>query len=226
MSQKQVIHQHSHGHECGSLTAELFTHFPYAVFSVALGFVGVALLDYFSFGATQAVIQEGAHTLFHTFHFLHIVFAATGAMLTYFRFSKDLLKGVIVGGISTIVFCVLSDILFPYVSGLILGVDMQLHICFVSEVYNVIPFLIIGMVNGWILAQHEEGKHSYYSVWSHFTHIFVSSVASLLYMVSYGFADWPHFMGAIFFLLIFAVVFPCTMSDVVVPLYFARGKSC
>jgi hypothetical protein len=225
MKEKQSLHQHSAGHECGNLSTELVTHFPYAVFSVALAFILVAIMDYFSFGAKPEVVQHGANVLFHTFHFLHIVFAATGAMLTYFRFSKRIVEGVILGAVSTIVFCVLSDVLFPYVAGWLLGVEMSLHICFISELYNVLPFLVIGMLNGWILAQHKEGMHSFYSVWSHFAHIFVSSVASLLYMVSHGFSNWPAYMGAIFLLLIVAVVFPCTMSDVVVPMYFANKKN-
>ncbi len=224
MAKKHVLHQHSADHKCGDLATELVTHFPYAVFSVALAFIGAAVMDYFSFGAETHVVQHGARVLFHTFHFLHIVFAATGAMLTYFRFSKKLIQGIILGAVSTVVFCILSDVLFPYVAGWILGVDMSLHICFVSELSNVLPFLIIGMINGWILSQHEEGKLSFYSVWSHFAHIFVSSIASLLYMISHGFSNWPAFMGPIFLLLIIAVVFPCTMSDVVVPMYFSRNE--
>ncbi|NBP00683.1 MAG: hypothetical protein EBU90_11245 [Proteobacteria bacterium] len=226
MLKKDLLHEHQHGagHQCGDLKTELMTHFPYGVFSVALGFIGVAIMDYFSFGATREVVQEGAHVLFHTFHFLHIVFAATGVMLTYFRFSKNLLKGIVIGASSTIIFCVLSDILLPYICGMVLGVPMRLHVCFVSELHNVLPFLVIGMINGWVLSQHPEEMQGYYSVWSHFAHIFVSSVASLLYMVSHGFGSWQGHMGPLFLSLIFAVVFPCTMSDVVVPMYFAKGK--
>lgn len=221
---KSTIHQHDHGHACGDLSSEIVTHFPYAVFSVALSFVGAALLDYFSFGATPEVVRHGYHTLFHTFHFLHIVFAATGAMLTFFRFSNNVIKGVIVSAISTVFFCVLSDVLFPYIAGKMLGASMEWHVCFVSELRNVLPFLVIGMFNGWLLSQHQKNMHSYYSLWSHFAHIFVSSIASLLYMISNGFTDWAHSMGFIFFLMIMAVVIPCTMSDVVVPLFFAKDK--
>lgn len=226
--------QHKHGdchsasHNCGggSMMEELYVHFPYAVFSLAFSIAGVALLNYFSFGADSSIIKAGSHTLFHTFHFMHVVFAATGAMLTYFRYSKNLVKGIIVGSVSTIFFCVLSDALLPYVGGRLLGVPMDLHICFIQDLGNVLPFLIVGMLNGWVLAQQKEQDQSSYSLWSHFAHIFVSSVASLLYMVSYGFADWHNHMGSIFIMLLGAVVIPCTMSDVVIPLFFAKeGRS-
>jgi len=226
MVKKNHSHGHGENHICGggTIAEELMSHFPYAVFSVALSIVGVALLDYFSFGATSDVVSKGADILFHTFHFMHIIFAATGALLMYFRFSKNIVRGIIVGSISTVVFCVLSDVIFPYVAGMLLGVKMDLHICFMSELYNVLPFLLIGVINGWVLAQHERIKQSSYSLWSHFAHIFVSSAASLLYMVSHGFDHWEQHMGVLFLLLIAAVVVPCTMSDVIVPLFFAKRK--
>lgn len=223
MKNNQAGHNHCTDHECGSLSSELIAHFPYAVFSVALSFIGVALLNYFSFGAAAETVKHGSHVLFHTFHFMHIVFAAAGAMLTYFRYSKKIIEGIIISSLSTMVFCILSDILLPYAAGWILGVNMHLHICFFSDWHNVVPFLAIGMLTGWLLAQHGESSHSAYSLNSHFAHIFVSSFASIMYMVSHGFSAWEQYMGAIFFLLIFAVVVPCTMSDVVVPLYFARS---
>ena len=42
------------------LIHELAHHFPYAVFSVALSFVGAALLGYFSFGATPQAVEQGS----------------------------------------------------------------------------------------------------------------------------------------------------------------------
>lgn len=224
MAHNEHSHEHNAGHNCGDIKTELMEHFPYAVFSIALSFVGAALLDYFSFGARPDVVRHGAHVLFHAFHFLHIIFAATGAMLTYFRFSHNVVKGIVLGTLSTVFFCVLSDVFLPYFAGQFLGVSMDLHICFVSELSNVLPFLIVGLFNGWLLAQRKH-LHSFYSLWSHFTHIFVSSFASLLYMISYGFNGWSSSMGIIFIVLLAAVVIPCTLSDVVVPIFFSKGDA-
>lgn len=216
----------SHNHECGNVKEEVIAHFPYAVFSVALALIGAAILDYFSFGAQPAVVRSGMHNLFHTFHFMHIVFAATGGILTYFRYSRNILKGVLVCSLSTIVFCIMSDVLLPYLVGTLLGVSMKLHICFFTELSNVLPFLVIGTFNGWILAQHEKHLHNFYSLWSHFAHIFVSASAAVLYTISHGFTGWAHHMGMIFSLLVIAVVIPCTLSDVVIPLFFVKERKC
>jgi hypothetical protein len=48
-------------------------------------------------------------------------------------------------------------------------------------------------------------------------------MASLFYTVANGFDDWYRSMGILFIFLFIAVIIPCTLSDVVVPLYFARG---
>lgn len=200
---------------------ELICHFPYAVLSVALSMIAAGILGYFSFGASPAVVEQGSMVLFHSCHFLHIVFAATGAVLTFFRYSQNVIKGIIVGAVSAIVFCVLSDVILPYVVGYIMGIDMELHICFLSELSNVLPFLVVGVFNGWLLSRHKAGSQSFFSIWSHFAHIFVSSLASMLYTISHGMSNWHEYMGILFILLIIAVVIPCTLSDVVVPAYFA-----
>lgn len=207
------------------LLHELAHHFPYAVFSVALSFVGAALLGYFSFGATAKAVEAGSLVLFHSFHFLHIVFAATGAVLTYFRYSNNVFQGIVLGALNATVFCIVSDIFMPYLVGQSLGVTMELHICFMHEMHNIVPFLLVGVFNGWLLSKHHTGKKSFYSLWSHFTHILVSSLASMLYIISHGMHDWMPHMGVLFGFLIIAVVVPCTLSDVVVPFYAARlGK--
>ncbi len=203
---------------------EVICHFPYAVFSVAFSLIAAALLGYFSFGAATRVVEHGSHVLFHSFHFLHLVFAATGTVLTFFRFSRNVFKGLIVGAVCATFFCIMSDVVVPYGIGTLLGVKMTFHICFMHELNNVLPFLFVGLLNGWVLSYHPSAVQSFYSLWSHFTHIFVSSMASVLYTISHGFHDWYSSMGALFALLIIAVVIPCTLSDVVVPMYFARKK--
>ena len=203
---------------------ELACHFPYAVFSVALSLATAAILGYFSFGAQANVVEHGSHVLFHTFHFMHIVFAASGTVLTFLRFSNKTVKGILVGACSAIFFCVLSDSIMPYLVGEFMGVTMDFHICFVTEINNVLPFLLVGLFNGWVLSKHNSAESSFYSIWSHFMHIFVSSLASMLYIISHGMHDWYDQMGILFMFLIIAVVIPCTLSDVVVPIYFAKNN--
>lgn len=217
---------HQHGHDHGStLGSELICHMPYAIFSVAFSLIVLSFVGYASFGSTidPQVIRKGCSMLFHSFHFMHLIFAATGVLITYFRFSKNLLRGLLVGTATATVFCTLSDSVLPYLGGKMLGVNMKFHLCFVSELQNVIPFLAIGLINGIIMSRHHTVRQSFYSVSSHFIHIFISSLASSFYLVANGFTDWYKYMGFVFVFLIIAVVVPCTLADVVVPMSFAKA---
>lgn len=216
-------HHSDHSH---SLYGELMCHLPYAIFSVALGLGLLSFFSYFSSVHTEtAHVQRGAAILFHSFHFMHIVFAATGTLITFFRFSRDVVKGLLVGLISPAVFCSLSDSVLPYFGGKLLGVDMHFHMCFASELSNVLPFLIVGVVNGFIMGWIHPGSNNLYAIFSHAIHIVISSLASIFYLVAHGFFDWHEQIGFVFLYLIIAVVVPCTLSDVAIPMMLARVGS-
>jgi hypothetical protein len=213
-------HHYEHGH---SLMQEIMCHLPYAVFSVAFGLATLSFLVYGAFlvGATNGSICNGSEVLFHSFHFMHIVFAATGTVLTYFRFSKNIFKGLCIGALCASFFCTLSDAILPYLGGTVMGVDMHFHICFITELHNILPFLFVGLLNGFLLSRHHESKQALYSIFSHFIHILVSSFASIFYLVSQGCTNWYTNIGIVFLFLVIGVVVPCTLSDVVVPMTFA-----
>lgn len=172
-------------------------------------------------------IRKNYHILFHSFHYLHLVFAVTGTFVTFSRFSKNTFRGIIVSLIAPAIFCTLSDVALPSLAGDLLGVSMKMHVCFIHwhDTLNLIPFMIVGIINGLLLRKHSETSLSLFSLGSHFVHILISSLAALFYMVSFGFEAWYDSMGILFFFLVIAVVLPCTISDIVVPLYFARYKA-
>ncbi len=224
-------HKHDHSHE-GELTMvhELFCHLPYAIYSVAFSLIILSIYSVFSMGLDPVFIKKGSKALFHSFHFIHILFAATGTVVTFCRFSKNYVRALIVGIVSPTFFCILSDAVLPYIGGTLLGVQMHFHACFLTEPQRVIPFLIMGIVNGFVMSRHHESKQGGYSLSSHATHIFISSLASTFYLISHGFTNWYVSIGNVFVLLIIAVVVPCTLADVVVPMTIARlgshSKSC
>ncbi|MCX5924881.1 MAG: hypothetical protein NT124_01095 [Candidatus Dependentiae bacterium] len=214
---------HEHGH---SIYGELVCHLPYAIFASAFA---LAILSFISVGHTNVKqLCATAHGLFHSFHFMHIVFAATGTLITFFRFSHrnapiSKTRAFVVGVISPAVFCTLSDAIIPYFSGMIMGVPMQFHLCFLTEWRNILPFLVVGLINGVILSGHHEGRRALYSLFSHSVHILVSALASLFYLVAYGCTDWLDSIGMVFLFLIIAVVVPCSLSDIVVPMMLAEN---
>lgn len=222
MSSHNHEHHFEHNH---TLTNELLCHLPYAIFSVAFGLTILSFVTYFSLGVENEMVCDGSAVLFHSFHFMHIVFATTGTLITFFRFSKSISRALLIGIISPSFFCTMSDAILPYIGGRMLGVPMKFHLCFFSELSNVLPFLLVGLINGFIMSRHHHDRQGIYSLFSHAVHIFISSLASIFYLVSHGCTDWYHDIGIIFLFLVIAVVIPCTLSDVVVPMIFARvGK--
>lgn len=217
--------EHNHLRHKHTLYDELICHLPYAIFSVAFG---LTILSFFStiimFGNPDiALVIKSAKVLFHNFHFMHIVFAATGTMITFCRYSKNVLLALVISIVTPAIFCMLSDTILPYIGGRMLGIPMQFHICLLTKPLRVLPFLIVGVINGLVMSRHHNSKQGMYSISSHAVHIFISSLASVFYLVSHGFTNWHAHIGNVFIFIIIAVVVPCTLSDVVVPMVFARA---
>jgi len=219
-------HGHSHKEHEVSILQELACHLPYGTFSVAFGFIFLSVIHFMSLGFSmdRAMVCHGYHILFHSFHYLHLIFAIAGTFVAFSRFSKNLFHGLLISIVSPSIFCTLSDIALPALAGQILGVHMHMHICFFSlpDLMNVIPFMLIGLITGYAISRHHTAALEFVSLTSHFVHILISSLAATFYTVSYGFESWPSVMGLLFLLLVIAVVIPCTISDVIVPLYFSR----
>jgi len=214
-------HDHTNGHH-HTIYGELVCHLPYAIFASACA---LAILSFISVGHTDVQrLCATAHGLFHSFHFMHIVFAATGTLITFFRFSKSKTRALLVGIVSPAFFCSLSDAIIPYLSGIMMGVPMKFHLCFLTEWRNIVPFLVIGLINGLILSGHKEERRMIYSLFSHTVHILVSALASLFYLVAYGCTDWLDSIGLVFLFLIIAVVVPCSLSDIVIPMVLAQNN--
>lgn len=242
---KQEIHQDAAA-VCGSLQKswwdnlkhELYHHFPYATMSVASALIVLSLINVFFYsgisecvdaGVVGAVCEHGHHhgsgmdILFHSFHFIHVLFAVSGTMTMFFRFApKRIGMGIVLGIFSAVVFCTLSDVLLPYAAGMLLGVPMELHICFHSELHNIIPFLLVGMVNGLVMSKVADFVSEQSVLTLHFWHTFISAMASICYAVGHGLSDFYHHLGIFFLLMVLAVVIPCTLADVVAPLVFAK----
>lgn len=216
-----------YGIDLRSIRDELMCHFPYAVLSLAFGLVLLSILTA-NTGAGSSAASTTFYQLFHSCHFMHIVFAAAGTTVAFFKYSRRWILGIVVGAITPAIFCVMSDVIMPYLGGRVLGVPMRLHICFLHDFVNAPIFLGIGILTGLVLTFHTDRAHtdSYISRWLHFGHILLSGLAALFYMVSHGFYAWASQMGLVYLMLTIAVVIPCTISDIVVPMLLAKSGEC
>ncbi len=203
-----------------SVKEELRIHFPYSIFSalVAIGFAAL-FSEVFLQGNTQQVI-EASSGLFHILHPTHLLFSAIAISAMFWTHEKKLWKAVLVGIFATVPVCSIGDILIPYLGGLLLHQDMHLHICIIEHPGLVIPFVLIGIMGGCLAAETVEKS----TIFSHSAHVLVSCAAALFYLISFGFVDWLQHIGVIFVILLIAVLVPCIIHDIVVPVLLLENK--
>jgi hypothetical protein len=196
------------------LRKELLSHLPFSIFATVGGMTLVAILTFLGEPFYEEGLPDAFRELFHIFHPIHMLFSATATTAMFWRYERRWLKALIVGLLGAILVCGASDILIPLLSGLLLGVDMHLHICIIQHPDLVLPFAAAGLAAGFLASDHVVRA----TVFSHAAHVLISSSASLLYLVSFGLTDWIHHAGYVFVFVVLAVMVPCCFSDIVWPL--------
>jgi hypothetical protein len=204
------------------LTVEFAHHLPYTLISslIAMGAV-------WSFGMTQLHQHVGEgwseqfQWSFHVLHPMHVALSAIATTAVFWRYERKLAKALAVGFFGTVIPCGLSDYIFPFVGGRFLGQPVELHICLIDHPMVIFPFLGLGIVGGLLFEERVAGS----SVFSHGAHVFVSSLASLFYLVSFGFTGWLsdiRMVFPVFLVVVIAVWIPCCLSDIVIPVSTAH----
>ncbi|HET6441574.1 MAG TPA: hypothetical protein VFH53_04285 [Phycisphaerae bacterium] len=199
------------------LRQELFSHLPFSVFSTVGGMMLVAILAFLGapfYAGVTGGLPAAFKNLFHIFHPAHMLFSATATTAMFWKYERRFWKACIVGFLGAIVICGISDIFMPYLSGLLMGAPMEMHICILEHPQLVLPFTLVGIGTGFLAADHIVRA----TFFSHAAHVLVSSAASLLYLVSFGLGDWFHQAGLVFIFVVLAVTIPCCVSDIVFPL--------
>lgn len=195
---------------------ELVHHLPFSIFGVASGLLVMGFLTFIAILlGSEDRLSVASQELFHVFHPTHILFSSVTTTAMFLKHEKRRLKAVVVGFFGSVTICGVSDVFFPFLGGKILGQDMAMHICIIEHPGLIIPFALGGILAGLFIGQSIEHSTEY----SHSTHIFISSVSSILYLTAYGLEDWPHMIAGVFIVTILAVMIPCCVSDIAFPLY-------
>ena len=199
-----------------TILADLAHHLPYTIVSslIAMGAV-------WYFGITQSTQHAGGWVnelewSFHVLHPLHVCISAITTTAVVWRFERKLPKTLLIG-LASVIPCGLSDYLVPFIGGKLLGQQMTLHICLIEHPTLILPFLLFGLLGGLLF----EGRVSDHSVFSHGAHVFISSLAALLYLASFGFTSWMtdiNLVFPVFLVVVLAVWIPCCISDIVIPI--------
>jgi len=204
------------------LVEELEEHLPYSIFSVVLGLLVLGLLTFIAILLkAETVFPKASKELFHVFHPVHLLLSAAATTAMFWKHEKKMFKALIIGFLGAVVICGISDIAFPFLGGILLGVDMELHICFIEHPQIIFPFVLIGILAGF-LAPMAIAKSTQYS---HAMHVMISSMASILYLTAFGLVGWTDMIGSILVIIILAVMIPCCISDIVFPLLLTSRES-
>lgn len=193
---------------------ELIHHMPFSIFGVAVGMVVVGFMTFFAtLVKAEALLPAASEELFHVLHPTHILFSAVASTAMFWKHEKRMIKAILVGFFGSVTICGVSDILIPFWGGLLLGQKMHFHLCITQHPGMVLPFVILGVAAGLFVGRTIE--HS--TEFSHAAHVLVSSMASLLYLISFGLVEWTHMAGGVFMITILAVMLPCCASDIAFP---------
>ena len=204
-----------------NIVMELIAHLPFSIFGVMGAILLMGFITYIidSLGGEVQNIQSHhvsvELSLFHVFHAMHVLISSVVTTAMFWKHdTRNVLKAIVIGVVGSVGICILSDILIPYIGGIFLGTEMNFHICLIEEVNLVWPFVIIGVLSGFAVNKAFERSTEY----SHSLHVFISSIASMLYLIGFGINDWMSMITGVFFVTLIAVVLPCCLSDIVFPM--------
>jgi len=205
---------------------ELKHHIPFTMLSTFVALVLFALASRFIVPGEGvacprcAPVHNTVGLLFLTFHLLHILFSSTATTAMFWRYEKSKLKALAVGLSGALILCTVSDIALPFLGGTLVGVSMDLHICVIEHPETVMPLAIVGLFIGL-----KEVSGRLMTKFAHGFHVFISVLASMFFLVGYGFSEWMNYPLITFLIIFFSVLIPCCLSDIVFPLLFKKTQS-
>lgn len=190
-----------------SIGKELAEHAPFTAFGAVTGILILVII------LLTKVPDDVSDKVFHIFHPTHIFLSALVTTAIYRLHQGRKRWAFLIGYIGAVGICSLSDVILPYLGGSLLGVEEELHICFIEHWWLVNPVAFLGIAVGYLKP---------ITKFPHAGHILVSTWASLFYLTAFGTADWYPLLPLIFLVLFIAVWLPCCLSDIVFPLLFVR----
>ncbi len=194
-------------HETSKLiTKELLRHVPFTSFGAVTGIV----IMFFTIHLSQNVSEM----IFYTLHPIHVVLSALVTAGMYRLHGGKGWMVFLVGYTGSVGIATMSDIIFPYFGGTLLGVGMEFHLGFIERWWLVNPLAVLG-----ILIAYWKPTTKF----PHAGHVLLSTWASLFYLTAFGStANWGFLLPFVFCILFLSVWFPCCLSDIIFPLLFVK----
>ncbi len=185
---------------------ELKHHVPFTFFATLFAtFATITIIYYLN--------REISKGVFEVAHILHVVVSGMVTAGLYYKYRANIFYAFLVGIFGALIVGSLSDILFPWLGGNLLGVHVHFHLPVIEIPLIIFSVAILGSFLGIALKMTKM---------PHFLHVFISVFASLFYLMAFSsLFSFGYFFGS--FLIVFiAVIIPCCISDLIFPFIFIR----
>lgn len=191
----------------GKLIAkEALRHTPFTAFGAV---TGICIMLILTLSKVQPTIS---YTLFYTLHPIHVVLSALVTTGLYRLYRGTGWVAFLIGYTGSIGVATISDAIFPYLGGVLLGVEMEFHVGFIEKPWiNLLALLGISL--GYLRPTTKI---------PHAGHVLLSTWASLFYLTAFGATNWIPLLLPVLSILFLAVWLPCCLSDIIYPILFVR----
>ena len=187
---------------------ELKDHIPFAAIATIIAIFVVIFVQYYF----QKEIPEN---YFHLSHFLHLIASGMVTAGIYYKYKPKFIWAFLVGVVGAVVIGGISDIIFPHLGAIILGIESHFHLPLLEETFLTLLSAGIGGLAGIIIKTTKI---------PHFLHVFLSVFASLFYLLIFSTSFALGYFIQAFFIVLLAVIIPCCVSDIVFPFAFLEKK--
>ncbi len=188
---------------------ELIEHSPFTLFATVIAILIVVVIK-------SALNKEIPEAFFEILHPAHLLVSSIVTAAIYYKYKKSIFKSMIIGILGSIIIGSLSDVFFPWLGGITLGLKMEFHLPVIKEPFLIISTAIIGSILG-IATKITKIPH--------FIHVFISVFASLFYIVSFSNGLLPIQFLLSTIIVFIAVLIPCCISDIVFPIIFSKENN-
>ena len=126
------------------ILTELYHHLPFSTFGVMLALLAMGVLTFIvDIAYAQAAFPRAAADLYHVFHPAHVMLSALASTAMFMKHDGNTAKAMCVGFFGAIILCTLSDAVFPFLGGVLLGAQMHFHIDLLEHPGLILPFAIV-----------------------------------------------------------------------------------
>jgi hypothetical protein len=187
---------------------ELKHHLPFTAFATLVAIILVIFFHYIY----QKQISENLFEIFHPSHILASSIVTAGI---FYKYKPKFISALVVGIAGAIILGSLSDIIFPWLGGNVLGFSTSFHLLLIEKPALILSSALIGGIIG---------ISTKITKIPHFIHIFLSVFASLFYLLAFSSNSSLIYFISVFLIVFVSVIIPCCASDILFPFFFLGEK--